>query len=958
MTHAIDNQTNASERSIVTTAPKKKLIEVSLPLEAINAAASREKSIRHGHPSALHLYWARRPLAAARAVLFAQLVDDPSSHPEEFPTVEAQDGERARLHDLLEKLVVWENSNDETILRQARKEIRKSNNGQLPAVLDPFAGGGAIPLEAQRLGLEAHASDLNPLAVLINKAQIEIPPKFAGLPPVFPGAAGTRNGWSRAEGLAEDVRQYGEWMRDEAKSRIGSLYPKAKAPDGTEHTVIAWIWARTVKSPNPANPIEVPLVRSWWLSKKKGAEAWIEATVADGEIRYEVRHDALGPDATRDGTTGRQYNGAISVADGTPMTWDYLRKEGKAGRMGSHLIAVVAEGNRGRLYLSPDGQQVDAALVEKPTGIADQDIPLGGPAARNVPLYGLTRFSDLFTSRQLLALATLGDIVGGARERVLRDALAAGIEPGGRLEDGGTGAVAYADAIATYLGLALSRATDRNSAICSWDSGPTGTKSSTGGSARTASVRNTFARQAIPMTWDFAESNPFSASGGSLESALAWIVPAIERLPAGTAASAQTADASTRSYSNTAVSTDPPYYDNIGYSDLSDYFYVWLRQSLADVHPSTVGTMLTPKAAELVANPSRHDGKAGAERFFIDGFNKVFARVRSDANPHIPLTVYYAYKQQDVRDTGTSSTGWHTLLDGLIDAGWEVTATWPMRSEMRNRMVASGTNALASSIVLACRPRPADAAATTRRAFVAALKAELPEALRKLIQGSIAPVDLAQAAIGPGISVFSRYSRVREADGSDMSVRDALLLINSTLDEVIGEQESDFDPDTRFAVKWYRQHGWAQESSGIADQLARSSDTSIGALERGGIFEAKGGKAHLLPPVQLEGAWDAAADERVSVWEATVRLAAVMAKDGADKVAELLPSVQTRVNLDAVKELGFLLFHEAEKKKDTKDAILFNGLVSAWGDVNEQARKYASTPRSSQQAFDFDEDED
>ena len=460
------------------------------------------------------------------------------------------------------------------------------------------------------------------------------------------------------------------------------------------------------------------------------------------------------------------------------------------------------------------------------------------------------------------------------------------------------------------------------------------------------------------MVWDYAEANPFSNSSGNFLGQVEWVAKALEHAPTNAAGTADQVSASERGYGGLVISTDPPYYDNIGYSDLSDFFYVWLRRSLCDIHPQVVGTMLTPKAEELVANPYRHDGKTGAERFFVKGFNSVFHRIRQGARPDVPMTVYYAYKQQDAKADGTSSTGWHTLLDGLIAAGWEITATWPMHSELSNRMLSQGTNALASSIVLACRPRPEDAPATTRRAFVARLKAELPGALRTLMQGAIAPVDLAQAAIGPGISVFSRYSRVREADGSDMGVRDALLLINATLDEVLGEQESDFDPETRFAVKWYLQYGWARESSGIADQLARSSDTSIGALERGGIFEAKGGKARLLSPSTLEGEWDPAADERISVWEATVRLAAAMAKDGADKVAELLPSVQTRVNLDAVKELGFLLFHKAEKKKDTQDALLFNGLVSAWGDVNEQARKYASTPRSSQQAFDFDEDED
>lgn len=940
MIHANNNWTNDNERSPVTDTPKKKLIEVSLPLESINAQASREKSIRHGHPSTLHLYWARRPLAAARAVLFAQLVDDPSSRPDEFPTIEAQDAERARLHALIEKLVVWENSNDEKLLQQAREEIRKSNDGNLPAVLDPFAGGGAIPLEAQRLGLEAHASDLNPLAVLINKALIEIPPKFAGQKPVFRGSAGSQAGWRRAEGLAEDVRRYGEWMRDEAQKRIGHLYPKIKAEGGTEHTVIAWIWARTVKSPNPANPIEVPLVRSWWLSKKKGNEAWVHAEVIDGEVKYEVRHDANGPKGDDDGTVGRQ--GGFAVGDGTPMDLKYIRAEAKAGRMGAHLIAVVGEASRGRVYVSPNDEQIRAAEVSRPGDVPEEELPPVAPSFR-VQAYGFKLWADLFTNRQLVALTTLSDLVGEARERVLADAIAAGLPNSDRLENGGAGAEAYADAIATYLALAVSRLSDRSSSLSSWDSSR-------------SSIRNTFGRQALPMVWDFTESNVLSSSSGSLLSQFGYICKAILHVPASSEGQALQLDASTRTYSDVTVSTDPPYYDNIGYSDLSDFFYIWLRRSLDGIQTGTVTTMLTPKAEELVANPYRHDGKSGAERFFVDGFNAVFRRIRGGANPDVPLTVYYAYKQQDTRDTGTTSTGWHTLLEGLITNGWLITATWPLRSELSNRMIASGTNALASSIVLACRPRSSDAPSTTRRAFVAALKSELPEALRTLIQSPIAPVDLAQAAIGPGIGVYSRYSRVREADGSDMSVKDALLLINATLDEVLGEQESDFDPDTRFGVKWYRQYGWGKESSGVADQLARSSDTSIGVLERGGIFEAKGGKARLLPPEQLDGDWDATSDDRVSVWEATVRLAAVMAKDGADKVAELLPSVQNRVNLDAVKELGFLLYHEAEKKKDTKDAILFNGLVSAWGDVNEQARKFATSQGSVQQEFDFEGD--
>ena len=935
------SQPTETEGKSVANTPKKKLIETSLPLEAINAASAREKSIRHGHPSTLHLYWARRPLATARAVLFAQLVDDPASRPEEFPTVEEQDAERARLHALMEELVVWENSNDEPLLRRAREEIRKSNDGELPAVLDPFAGGGSIPLEAQRLGLEAHASDLNPLAVLINKALIEIPPKFAGQEPVHPGG-NEQSIYQRAEGLAEDVRYYGKWMRDEAFRRIGHLYPKVKAPDGTEHTVIAWKWARTVKSPNPANPIEVPLVNSWWLSKKKGKEAWVRPTVQEGRVHYEVVHDANGPRKSDDGTVNRGKG--VAIGDGTVISNDHIRSEAAAGRMGSHLMAVVADSGRGRLYLSPNQAQIDAARVTPPDRVPESELPYD-PRAITAPNYGLKRWADLFTNRQLVAMTTLSDLVVEVREQVVVDALIAGVPEGDRLEVGGSDAQAYADAVATYLALSVSRQANRLSALNTWQS--VGDK-----------IAQVFTRQAISMIWDYAEANPFSDSSGNFLGQVEWVVKVLGHAPSISNGFAQQVSAAKQNYNCFVISSDPPYYDNIGYSDLSDYFYVWLRRCLQDVHPGVVGTMLTPKADELVANPYRHDGKDGAKQFFIEGFNSVFRRIRQGVTTDAPMTVYYAYKQQDAEADGTSSTGWHTLLNGLIDAGWEITATWPVRSERAGRVRDIGSNALASSIVLACRPRPVDADSITRRLFVARLKSELPEALRTLMQGAIAPVDLAQAAIGPGISVFSRYARVREADGSDMSVRDALLLINATLDEVLGEQESDFDPDTRFAVKWYRSYGWGTESSGLADQLARSTDTSIGALERGGIFEARGGRARLLSPENLSAGWTPQTDDRLSIWEATVRLAAAMADGGVEKVAQLLPGLQeVRVDLDAVKELGFLLFHEAEKKKDAKDALLFNSLVSAWGDVNEQARKLASVPRSTQEAFDFgDED--
>lgn len=915
---------------------KKKLIETSLPLEAINEASAREKSIRHGHPSTLHLYWSRKPLATARAILFAQLVDDPASRPEEFPTVEAQDAERARLHDLMSRLVVWENSSDTSLLEQARAEIRRSNGGAIPAVVDPFAGGGSIPLEAQRLGCRAEASDLNPLAVLINKALIDIPPRFRGAPPVHPGVVDQPR-YEGGEGLAEDIRFYGQVMRDEAEHRIGHLYPKVKAPGGTEHTVIAWKWARTVTSPNPANPIEVPLVNSWWLSKKKGKEAWVRATVRDGQVHYEVIHDANGPKGAEDGT--RVGRGGYAVGDRTPITADYIKEEGVNHRLGEHLLAVVAEGRKGRLYISPNQAHVVASQVDCPKDVPSETLPYD-PRNLWTPAYGLTKFSDLFTNRQLVALTTFSDLVGEARQRVLEDALAAGMEEGESLEAGGTGARAYADAIATYLALGVSRLADYSNSLATWD-------------ATRDSATHLFTRQAIPMNWSFIEVNPFSGSSGNYFSLLNGICKVILRIPANTVGSVIQASADARDYSGLVVSTDPPYYDNIGYSDLSDFFYVWLRRSLSDIHPSLVSTMLTPKAEELVANPYRHDGQENAAKFFVDGFNTVFHRIRHGANPDVPMTVYYAYKQQDNGKNGKTSTGWHTLLDGLIGAGWEVTATWPVRSELTNRMLSQGTNALASSIVLACRPRPDDAPTTTQRAFVQRMKAELPDALRTLMQGDIAPVDLAQAAIGPGIAVFSRYARVRSASGKDIGAREALELINRTLDEVLGEQESDFDPDTRFAVRWYRQYGWRPETSGIADQLARTTQTSIAELERGGIFVTAGGKGRLLSISELDAEWNPAEDSRLSIWEATLRLAACMQSSGVEKVSELVTQLPASIPLSAIKELGFLLFHEAERKGDGDDAQALNALVTSWGDVSLKAKQYVPALIGTQSELDI-----
>ena len=905
----------------------RKLIEVSLPLEETNRESAREKSIRHGHPSTVHLWWARRPLAAARAVLFAQLVDDPSAHPEKFPTVEAQAVERERLHQIIRELVVWENVNDEALLKRAHAEIVASAPGGVPpAILDPFAGGGTIPLEAQRLGLEAHASDLNPVAVLINKALIEIPPKFAGRPPVFPGAADSRMGaWPRATGLAEDVRRYGAWMRDRAAERIGHLYPEATLPDGSKATVIAWIWARTVTCPNPACGIEMPLVRSWWLGKKKGKEAYVVPTVVPDEaapagrrIEFTIGHGAAGaPKGDDYGTVNR--TGATCIACGSAVDLAYERAEGRAGRMGAQLMAVVAEGARQRMYLPATSEHITAAQVARPDDVPDGDVAVN-PRWFSTPAFGMTKFADLFTNRQLVALTTFSDLVAEARTQVLKDALATGLPEGAPLSDGGTGATAYADAVATYLGITISRLTDYQSSITTWASNP-----------QMEILRNVFARQAIPMAWDFAEGNPFGPSSGTIDIMLAAVSRAIDFLPASAPGEARQADAATRVYGPALVSTDPPYYDNIGYSDLSDFFYVWLRRSLRAVHPGLFATMLVPKAEELVANPYRHGGAEGASAFFQQGFEHVFARARESASDDYPIAVYYAFKQAELESEGVVSTGWATMLEGMIRAGWAITATWPVRTERTGRMIAVGTNALASSIVLTLRPRHAAAETTTRNGFLRALRAELPERIATMREAAIAPVDLEQATLGPGMAVFSRYAQVIESDGTAMSVRTALGLINQVLDEVLTENGDDLDPDTRFCVAWYQQYGWKRGPFGVAEQLVSRFNRSVEGIERGGVLTARDGWVTLTRPADLDPRWDPVRDDRVSVWEVTCQVARALSTEGENAAALLLAGSLTRpgIDADAVHALAYRLY-ELAKKSHPEDAGLFNALASEW----------------------------
>lgn len=885
----------------------------------------------------MHMWWARRPLAAARAVLFSQLVDDPSSHPDLFPTEVEQKAERERLHGIIRRLVNWDNLGDRALYREARDEILKSTGGNPPAILDPFAGGGTIPLEAQRLGLETHASDLNPVAVLINKALIEIPPKFAGQPPVFPAAADTQiTGWPGATGLAEDIHRYGMWMRDRAYERIGHLYPKARVPvrdtngeptgKTSEATVIAWIWARTITCPNPACGIRMPLSRSWWLRNKKGKEAYIVPTVVEDvttpsgrRIDFSIAHDPKhAPTKDDDGTVGRR--GARCVACGSNVELKYIRSEGRAKRMGEQLMAVVAEGVRERIYLAPNAEHVEIAAVSRPDGV-----PSGAlgyyPRDIKASTYGLTEFADLFTNRQLAALTTFSDLVSEARTQALTDAAKSGIPHGDRLVAGGSSADAYADAVATYLAMTLSKLADRGSSIVTWFIGR-------------ESTRNTFARQAIPMSWDFVEPNTFAEGTGSFEGSLDWTVESLDCVgDTRTPGHVLQADAASRDYTGLLISTDPPYYDNIGYSDLSDFFYVWLRRSLRSIHPDLFGTMLVPKAEELVANPYRHEGKEKAEEFFEEGFEQVFSRACATASSEYPITVFYAFKQAELEKEGVTSTGWSTFLEGMVRNGWTITATWPVRSELSNRMLASGTNALASSIVLALRPRGDAAPATDRVGFLEGLHSALDDALPRIREGAIAPADLRQTILGPGMAVFSRFSRVLEDDGSTMSVKTALALINQTFDALQNEHDAELDADTRFCLDWFRSYGWDTRPYGDAESLAMPLGLSVDGIARGGTLTTGGGKVALIKPQDLDPRWDPVYDDRLSLWEVTCHLARAYAAEGREEAARLMAGMQGRVNLDEVNRLATRLY-ELMQSQDAATAGLFNGLGGAWADVS------------------------
>ncbi|MEQ8652019.1 MAG: DUF1156 domain-containing protein [Kiloniellales bacterium] len=978
---------------------KKKLIEVAIPLEAINTASAREKSIRHGHPSTLHLWWARRPLAACRAVLFAQLVDDPSGHVDALladperraqaeaalparvkawekskasaqgaaanapePTLEdvAVEIERRRLFAIIEELVKWENSTNEEVLERARVEIRRScargldgrlpdgdlKDVELPPVYDPFSGGGSIPLEAQRLGLPAYGSDLNPVAVMIGKAMIEIPPKFKDMPPIHPGPK-ERTHYRNAEGLAEDVKYYGEWIREKARERIGNLYPQVALPPesgGGKATVIAWIWARTVPSPDPAFlNVQVPIASSFLLSSKSGKEIRTEPVVDKqaNTITYRIHRGGTKAEisAAKKGTKAGRGANFRCIMSGTAITMDHVRRVAKTG-LGQQLIAIVAEGKSGRVYVAPVQEHCDIAQSAKACWRPDLTI---SPDRRafTPPDYGMGAFGDLFTERQLVALTTFSELIHLARKQIENDGLVAHLSPNSiPLRDDGQGAIGYAEAVSVYLSFAVDRLADACSSIATWSS--------------SEFIRFTFARQALQMTWDFAECNVLSDSTGNFMGAVDWVWKALTGLcPRSSGVQVQHDAQNVVIPRGSVISTDPPYYDNIGYADLSDYFYVWLRRNIRDVFPALSSTIAVPKTEELVATPYRQGGKQAAEAFFLDGMRIAVGNLARQSSSSYPSSIYYAFKQNEIEREGISSTGWATFLQAIMDAGYSIVSTWPLRTERPGRMRAVESNALANSVVLVCRKKEETADTITRAEFTRALKHELPPAIAELLAANVSPADMPQSAIGPGMGVFSRYKAVLEADDSPMTVKTALQLINAELDDYLGGIQGEFDGDTRFAITWFEQNGMSKGDYGVADNLARARGISVDSVKHAGIVESAAGKVRILKRDELDTEWDPQTDDHLTVWECLQHLVRQHQTDGiSHDTALLLRKIDDKA--EAVKDLAYCLYDIcANKRQDAKEATAYNALIADWTNLTREAAAIQDVRGSGQTSMDI-----
>jgi putative DNA methylase len=943
------------------TAPRKKLIEVSIPLEAINKEALRRKQkAPKGYPTAIHKYWAQRPIALCRAILFAQLVDDPDACADEFPTVEKRRAERDRLHRLIERLILWENSNDEGVLTEARYEIIRSlararrerlppfNQMQPqqiidylrqhgPPFYDPFSGGGSIPLEAQRLGLKTIASDVNPVAVLIGKSLVELPPKFAGRKPINPEVNELQQ-WEGATGLANDVRYYGRWMREQGERKIGHLYPKAKLKDGKEATVAAWLWARTVPSPDPrAKGAHVPLASTFVLSSKAGKEVIVKPVVDRTRMQWHFEIDdkpsKTDIEAAKKGTKAGRGANFVCLLTGAAIDEAHVKSEAMAGRMGAALMSIVAEAQRRRVYLPPSSAHTNAAAIEAPDVPEIDQSMSENPRWFSPPAYGMPNYKDLFTARQLTALVTFSDLVVEAHEKILADAKVnwsgTHADDSRRLTEAGVGPLAYADTVTTYLAMVLDRMVFYGSSLCGW-------------LAKDNAMGKTMPKQALAMSWDFAEGNPIGQSSSDVLTCVRAIADCIEATYTRFPAVVLSRDAQLNDFERgTMFSTDPPYYDNVGYADLSDFFYVWLRRTLFNIHPDLFRRVLAPKAEELVAIPYRHGGSDAAEQHFMEGMKKVLLGI-APVLDDVPAAIYYAYKQQEAgEENALTSPGWSSFLQAVADAGLTIDGTWPVRSESEGRSVAMGTNALASSIVLVCRLRHVSAPKVVRGDFLRALRGEMPAALAEIRRAGVGPTDIQQAAIGPGIGIFTRYAEVLNTDGTPMRVKDALKLINQVREEITAPATGEYDPETLFALDWFAAKGFEKGRSGDAIVMTNAVDVSLDGMNAAGFFLADGGIARLLKREELPDDWDPTEDNRATVWEACQHLIKrLRAEDGGIGAAAALYN-RLGSRAEPARALARRLYDICEQNQWAAEGYVYNQLHQEWDAIEKRAAALA-----------------
>ena len=918
---------------------RKKLIEVNIPLQAINVESAKDASLTHGHPSTLHRYWSRKPLAACRAVIFASMVDDPSECEDEFPTEPEQNAERNRLHNIIKRLVIWKTCNDENLLAEARYEIAYSaarNNGEnlnvfrakfkndpeavlhylhdyCPAVYDPFCGGGSIPLEAQRLGLRARASDLNPLPVLLNKAMIELPPKFHNQKPINPdadpmgmftstGRQRTRIPWKGTAGLANDIRYYGAWMREEAYKRVGHLYPKVQLSNGTSATVVAWLWTRTVPCINPACGLQMPLMTTFQLSKKKGNEHWTKPVIDrnSNTVSWVVQnHDEGVP---KHGTVNR--NGAYCVGCGSAVKLSYVREQAKAGEMREIMIGVVAEGERRKIFLTPTDVDTQAALSTEPSRKPRGKLPNQALGFR-LQNYGIIEWHQLFSERQLTTLNTFGTLLTEVHSQMMKDGASNG----------------YASAVCLYLSLAIGRLAESNCRSSWWqNSGDF--------------VAPTFARQTLQMIWAFAEANVFSNSTQHWQAQAEWIAKVVGNLPVyANNGEVHQADAATTTYAVDApvIVTDPPYYNNIGYADLSDFFYVWLRPLLRDTYPEIFGGIMTPKDEEITASPRFED----PAQHFEELLGKAFLQMRQCCSDRFPTSIFYAYKQQEEGQDGKTSTGWETMLAATINAGFKIISTWPMRTE-QPKALKTNKNALASSVVLVCRTRSENATTITRAEFLQELKKEMPPALDKLTRiANIRPVDLAQAAIGPGMEIYSRYSKIIRISGEIVPIREVLIHINNEISAYHEKETGELDPESQFCLTWLQQHGYMEGNFGDAEGLSKAKDVDIAAMHNK-VLIAERGKVRLL---KREEYAERENSENMTAWEGCLRM--VWHLSGVERsggISGCTAVTRSMNDYESAKRLARILYTYYESRGDAESASHYNNLVTQWQYISQSMR--------------------